>query len=129
MSNSSLLRVLHRIGFRFKRDDNRRALMELPHIALLRINFLRVYMDNLRANDPREVVFLDETWIFENGTTTTRSWQDASSKSVRRLKVDGKRYVLLIHSDIKYKYTKNYLISGILYFMLVAGKVLLKAPI
>lgn len=65
--------------------------MELPQIALKRTNFLSAYNKNLSSKYPRDLVFLDETWIFENGTTSTRSWQDESAKSVRRLKVDGKR--------------------------------------
>ena len=38
-------------------------------------------MNNLQSKSPLECVYLDETWIFENGTVT-RSWQDDSYKSV-----------------------------------------------
>jgi hypothetical protein len=87
---SSLGKVWKGIGFRFRKDDPRRGLMELPRIALLRTQFLQEYMKNVNGTVPHQFVFLDESWIFENGTTG-RSWQDNSAKSVRRTKVDGKR--------------------------------------
>ncbi|KAJ3620908.1 hypothetical protein MTP99_004820 [Tenebrio molitor] len=68
--------------------------MELPRIALLRTQFLQEYMKNVNGTVPHQFVFLDESWIFENGTTG-RSWQDNSPKSVRRTKVDGKRHIVL----------------------------------
>lgn len=42
-STTSLGRLLKTIVFFYKKDDNRRALMELPHIAHLRRNFLQRY--------------------------------------------------------------------------------------
>lgn len=87
---TSLGKVLKDIGFRFKKDDPRRGLMELDHIALRRVEFLKKYVTNLRQNIPSEFVFLDETWIYENGTVC-RSWQDNSKNSVKKIKTDGKR--------------------------------------
>lgn len=87
---SSLGKILQNIGFRFKKDDRRRGLMELPNIALTRIRFLREYVRNLQSQSGLQCVYLDETWVFENGTMC-RSWQDASVKSVRRIKPEGSR--------------------------------------
>jgi hypothetical protein len=88
-SRMSLSRLLKEIGFKWKKDDPRRGLMELPHIAFKRITFLRSYMKE-KQEALYEFVFLDETWIFQNGTIN-RSWQDDNKRSVRRTKVDGKR--------------------------------------
>lgn len=93
-SISSLRVILHKIGFRYKKDDPRRGLMELPNIALARIRFLREYVRNLKSENSRQCVFLDETWVFENGTTC-RSWQDDNVKSVRKTKPEGRRYIVL----------------------------------
>jgi hypothetical protein len=41
--------------------------MELRHVAISRVQFLRSYMQNLNAQNP-QCVYLDETWIFENGS-------------------------------------------------------------
>jgi hypothetical protein len=40
-------------------------------------------------------VYLDEAWIFENGTVA-RCWHDNNPESIRKLKVDGKRLFVLI---------------------------------
>lgn len=91
----SLSRLLHHIGFKYKKEDNRRALMERPNIALRRAEFLRKYKANQNSTVKRQVVFLDETWIFAKGNTK-RSWQDESVKSVRKPEgYEGKRFIVL----------------------------------
>ncbi|RZC42184.1 uncharacterized protein BDFB_012773 [Asbolus verrucosus] len=72
------------------KDEPHRGLMELQHVVFARVHFLRKYMDNLQSNLPLQCVYLDDTWIFENGTVS-RSQQDNSHKNVKRIKVDGKR--------------------------------------
>lgn len=88
---STLGKILKDIGFRWKNDDPRRGLMELQSVALRRVEFLQKYMKNVHSINPSQFVYLDETWIFENGSVG-RSWQDSSVKSVKRIKSDGKRY-------------------------------------
>lgn len=89
-SITSLNVILKNIGFKYKKDDPRRGLMELPNIALARIHFLQEYVKNLQSESGRQCVFLDETWVFENGTTC-RSWQDNDIQSVRKVKPEGRR--------------------------------------
>jgi hypothetical protein len=36
---------------------------------------------------------MDETWIFQDGIIS-KSWQDNNVKSVRKTKVEGKRFVI-----------------------------------
>lgn len=88
----SLCSLLKEIGFQWKKDDPRRGLMELPNIALKRVEFLRSYI-KLKEEVLYQFVFIDETWIFQNGTIG-RSWQDANKRSVKTTKVDGKRCVI-----------------------------------
>lgn len=65
--------------------------MEMPHIVHLRFLFLQKYMANeAKCSLKNTLVFLDETWIFQNGTVR-RSWQDNSPKSVRKRALDGSR--------------------------------------
>ncbi|KAI4455464.1 transposable element-related [Holotrichia oblita] len=61
LGNSSLNRAFHLLGFDFRKDSNRRALMEKPYIADMRLQHLRNYMQNLNSPNPKPVVFLDET--------------------------------------------------------------------
>lgn len=89
-SLSTLGKILKDIGFRWKKNDPRGGLMELEHIASRRVEFLQKYVKNMRSANPTQVVYLDETWIFENGSGS-RSWQDDNRKSVKRTKSEGKR--------------------------------------
>ncbi|KAK9744531.1 hypothetical protein QE152_g7686 [Popillia japonica] len=83
LSRQSLATLLKDIGFKFRKEDNRRALVERHYVALMRSVFLKKYMDNLSSSTPRPVVFLDETWIYSKGNKG-KSWQDDSVKSVRK---------------------------------------------
>jgi hypothetical protein len=85
---SSLAGLLKNIGFSYKKDDNRRALMEKPHVRSLRKIFLKRYMDKLVNPDAKPCVYLDETWVFQNGTIR-RSWQDEDVRSVRKISGEG----------------------------------------
>ncbi|KAF2883954.1 hypothetical protein ILUMI_22212 [Ignelater luminosus] len=66
----------------FPKDDRRRGLMKLVHVAQRRFEFLEKHKANLRSPSPRQFVFLDKTWIFENGSVSI-SWQDKTTKSVK----------------------------------------------
>ncbi|XP_028132054.2 uncharacterized protein LOC114327584 [Diabrotica virgifera virgifera] len=67
--------------------------MEQSHIAVKRAEFLRLYQ-NYKDEGLYKFVFIDETWIFQNGSIC-RSWQDDNKRSVRSIKTDGKRYIIL----------------------------------
>ncbi|CAG9833274.1 unnamed protein product [Diabrotica balteata] len=92
-STTSLWRVLKQLGFRWQKDSPRRGLMELPNIAVKRTLFLRNYIEEKEAC-LYKFVFIDETWIFQNGTIC-RSWQNEDKRSVRTIKTDGKRYIII----------------------------------
>lgn len=105
-SRSSLSTLLKHIGFKFKKEDNRRSLIEKHDIALLRSVFLRKYVNALNSDSPRPIVFLDETWIYSKGNRG-RPWQDESTKSVRKPEgYDGKRYIIL-HAGTEKGFIEN----------------------
>ncbi|KAJ8914157.1 hypothetical protein NQ315_016236, partial [Exocentrus adspersus] len=52
-------------------------------------------MRNVNSERLSEFVYLGKTWVFENGFTCCRSWQDSSKKTVKTTKTDGKRYIIL----------------------------------
>lgn len=81
-----LWKLVKKIGFRFCKDDPRRGIMELPHIALKRVHFLHQYME-LKNTGKHQFIFLDETWVFQDDTVG-RSWQDSSVQSVKK-KLEG----------------------------------------
>jgi hypothetical protein len=91
---SSLALLLKNLGFSYKKDDNRRALMEKPHVVALRKFFLSKFMKNAESSERKPCVFLDETWVFANGTVR-RSWQDEDVRSVKKISGEGERYIVL----------------------------------
>ncbi|ENN81300.1 hypothetical protein D910_07933 [Dendroctonus ponderosae] len=85
----SLSTLLKEIGFKWKKDDPRRGLMEVHNVAFKMVQSYR----EERAEGLYQFAFTDETWIFQNGTIG-RSWQNGNVKSVKTIKRDGKRYVI-----------------------------------
>lgn len=92
-SRTSLYRVLKDMGFKYKKGDNRRALCEQAHIKSLRIKFLRNYCRFLQEGT-FDFVFTDETWIFSRGSKK-KSWQDENTRSVKNMRYEGKRFIVL----------------------------------
>lgn len=100
ISATSLWRVLLSLGFKYKKEDNRRALCEQPQVAALRTDFLQKFVEAQNHENPRSRVYLDETWVFQKGGLK-RCWQDENIRSVKRGKSnEGKRYVIL-HAGTK----------------------------
>lgn len=95
-SISTIWKLLQCLGFKYKKDCNRRALCEKTNVVALRVTFLQQYTNNLKSALPLPVVFLDETWIFAKGGNK-RSWQDETPKSVKKPNStsEGKRYMIL----------------------------------
>ena len=57
---TTLWKLLHEIGFRYKKVNDKRCVYEQPKIILWRHKYLGRMKVNRRENRP--VVFLDETW-------------------------------------------------------------------
>ncbi|GJQ84944.1 hypothetical protein Trydic_g545 [Trypoxylus dichotomus] len=93
LCKKSLSTFLKEIGFKYRKEDNRPALIKEHDIALVQSTFLKKYMANLVSSSAELVVFLDETWIYFKGNKI-KSWQDDTIKSVRKPEgYDGKRFI------------------------------------
>jgi hypothetical protein len=85
---------------------SRQQLFEQPHIAASCISFLRSYFENMNLEVPHQLVFLDETWVYANGSES-KIWSDGTSQSVKkRGQTTSTRYIIL-HSG-----TWNGFVSG-----------------
>lgn len=71
----TLAKVLKSIGFKWKKLNNRKILMEKPSVALARCRFLR----KMRNVDLKNCIFLDETWINAN-TSKDSGWTNDTIK-------------------------------------------------
>ncbi|CAG9814285.1 unnamed protein product [Phaedon cochleariae] len=73
-SIGTLSKLLTNVGLKHKKEDNRRLLAEKMDISLMRAEFFRKFYENRNSTYPRQIVFIDETWIFAKGNKM-RSWQ------------------------------------------------------
>lgn len=69
-------RLLLKLKFSYKKsNDGRKFLMERNDIVALRCKFLRTMCTLRKNNDPRPVVYLDETWVNQNHSRS-HIWQN-----------------------------------------------------
>lgn len=89
----TLRKTLGDIGFTYVRRRGHRYLFEQPHITAKKREFLRQFMTDDVQGRPR--IYLDETWLFQYGSSLTREWQndDKQSCSVQKLP-GGKRFII-----------------------------------
>jgi transposase len=92
---TKLYTILKSMGYRYRKHNNRLVLIAQPHIILKRIKFIRKYLQYLQS-DNYIFVFLDETWIYENGSQV-RHWINLSDpKGIpKRVKGEGKGFTIL----------------------------------
>jgi len=75
-SLASMKRLLIKLKFLYKKsNDGRKFLMERNDIVALRCKFLRTMCTLCKNNDPRPVVYLDETWVNQNHSRS-HIWQN-----------------------------------------------------
>ncbi|KAJ3645914.1 hypothetical protein Zmor_023533 [Zophobas morio] len=83
------------MGYKWKKFNNRKILIEQPHIIAKRIKFFKKYLQYLHS-DNYIFVFLDVTWIYENGSPV-KTWVNESDPLgvPQRLKGEGRRFTIL----------------------------------
>jgi transposase len=70
---SSLLKVLHNLGFEYKKINGRKLLLERGDIAALR----NVFLQKINGQDLMNIVWVDETWVNANHSRS-KGWTDDS---------------------------------------------------
>ncbi|XP_050307716.1 uncharacterized protein LOC126744378 [Anthonomus grandis grandis] len=93
-------------GFKWKKSNNRKFLMDLPNIVHKRINFLREYIKNRNVGpEGFTPVFIDETWILSKESFRS-SWQDDTKHTDSRKNSEGHRYIV-VHAGTKDGFIKG----------------------
>lgn len=94
-SRGSLCTILKKLGFRYKKTNGRKLLMERNDIVLLRVRFLKsILAPNVTFED---IVWLDETWV-NAGHSLSRSWTDDSLKSTMPAPSGKGGRLILLHA-------------------------------
>nr|XP_015837232.1 PREDICTED: uncharacterized protein LOC107398254 isoform X1 [Tribolium castaneum] len=98
-SMSKLYKIMKSMGYCYRKFNNRKVLIEQPHVITKRIRFIRRYLQYLESNN-YIFVFLDETWIHENGNKVRMWINESDPNGVPKLvNGEGKRFTFL-HAGI-----------------------------
>lgn len=93
---TTLYSILKSMGFTFKIANSRKILCEQKRIKVLKINFCRKFLNFQNSCDNYLFVYLDETWIYQNGSQIRRWVHDTDLKfNPAKIKSEGKRYTIL----------------------------------
>lgn len=85
-SQSTLHRILKKLGFIYEKRGRKFALVEKPEIVLWHRNYLRKIKQC--RNQGRQIFYLDESWI-NAGHTKTKVWKDSMVSTARQALVEG----------------------------------------
>lgn len=106
-SVSTLWRVMSKIGFKWKKVDKRKIIMERGDIALTRVTFLEAAKD---ISDWDNVVFLDETWLNANHTVGKMWTDDTAHASTKVPEGKGER-LIICHAGTAKGFISNTLLA------------------
>lgn len=93
-SATSLITILKKIGFKYKKSDKRNIMMERHDLILQRVSFLRE-MNKITNWD--NVVFIDETWLNSNHTVP-QSWTDDTKASSSKVPMGKGGRLIICHA-------------------------------
>lgn len=85
-SRDTLWRLLRNMGYKFTAIDRRIHLIEQPNIRLWRQKYIQRLNQNSTSDNPRPVIYLDESWIGCN-SVAVKGWMPKIMKT-KRMKFD-----------------------------------------
>ena len=94
---TTLWKCLKTLGFKFKKQNGRKFLIEKPEIVFLRHRYLRK-MRKIRRNKPQsKIIYLDETWINANHTPS-KCWVDRDGKGDISASLRKGQRLIIVHA-------------------------------
>nr|XP_022912390.1 uncharacterized protein LOC111423384 [Onthophagus taurus] len=98
------------MGFKFKKINSRKILMERNHVITAKVKFLMRYLQLKYSGEDINFIFLDETWIYKNGSELRRWVKDDDKRSVNiKIKSEGDRFTVL-HAGYRGGFLENCLL-------------------
>lgn len=101
-SRFTLWKIIKNLGFKWRKINNRKFLMERNDVVNWRCNFLR----EMREIDVKKIVYLDETWI-NAGHTVAKCWDDDTLQSSRKEPTGRGQRVIIIHAGTSAGFVPN----------------------
>ncbi|EFA02787.1 hypothetical protein TcasGA2_TC008525 [Tribolium castaneum] len=84
------------MGYKYKLVNGRKILCEQKHVVASKIDFLRKFLQCQNSSENIMFVYLDETWIYQNGSYIRRWVHENDLKSnPSKIKNEGKRFTIL----------------------------------
>lgn len=94
---TTLWKFLKKMGFKFKKRDGRKFLVQRPEIVALRHRYLR-RMKKVRSEKPNSnIIYLDETWINANHTPS-KCWVDEDGKGGIATPLGKGQRLIIVHA-------------------------------
>ena len=93
---TSLFKILKSMGYKYEFGNGRKTLCEQKHVVASKITFLRRFIQFQNSSENITFVYLDETWIYQNGSQV-RKWVHESDIKLNPSKIqpEGKRFTIL----------------------------------
>jgi hypothetical protein len=93
---TTLFKILKSMGYKYKMVNGRKILCELKHVVAAKITFLRKFLQFQNSSENLTFVYLDETWIYQNGSPVRQWLHESDLKSnPRTIKNEGGRFTIL----------------------------------
>ena len=97
IGRSSLRKLLLQNGFRFRKINVRKILMEKPDVTSARVRYLRE-IRKIRSRQPEPaVIYLDETWYCQYDTEQ-RAWLDDGEINGRKNVIGKGKRLIIVHA-------------------------------
>lgn len=103
---TTLWRILRELGFKFKKQDGRKFLVEKPEIVMLRHQYLRKIRKLRASKPPCKFIYLDETWINANHTVK-KCWVDKDGKGGIACPLGKGQRLIIVHAGSSTGFVPN----------------------
>lgn len=109
---TSLWKVLKSMGFKFKKQDGRKFLIQRPEIVFQRHQYLRKMKHIRQSKHPSQIIYLDETWI-NASHTNSKCWVDSKGQGGFPTPVGKGQRLIIVHAGSANGFVKDAKLSFI----------------
>jgi hypothetical protein len=93
---TTLYKIIKSMGYKYREVNGRKILCEQKHVVAAKITFLRTFLQFRNSSENLTFVYLDETWIYQNGSSVRRWIHESDLKSNPiKIKSEGTRFTVL----------------------------------
>lgn len=106
-ANLTLRKVLHSLGFRFRKLNSRQTIMESQRIIILRNEYLTNIAEARREG--KFIVYLDEMW-YDTHDVVKKGWSHESAKCSLKVPPNRGKRIIILHAGNESGFVPNSLL-------------------